>query len=235
MVDYERPLIPARSFTDEDGNPIPYGSRWEDSPPDDSYSVTSHTERFAPLQTIADALIEHLSLAYDVEVRDDPALASRDGQEISRGARAVLLTPASPDAAPLAFVQTDFPGVLLHAGALHRFTFPVCGCDACDDDWTTLADDLETTVFDVVAGRYEESITAGTEPAVGYRLENAGGSGTSRGFTTVDSPEQTGLDGRRLTGPWRQVWHPWPRRGAAPRSTGAPPATTAAERPAGDL
>ncbi|WP_424980865.1 DUF6226 family protein [Microbacterium sp. S308A+] len=33
-----------------------YGSRWGGSPPEDSYSVETNLERFAPLHTVADAL-----------------------------------------------------------------------------------------------------------------------------------------------------------------------------------
>ncbi|PPH98541.1 hypothetical protein C5C56_10370 [Rathayibacter sp. AY1D1] len=215
MTDYARPAVADRVFIGEDGRPIPYGTRWlGESPPDESYSVTSDLERFQPLHTVADALLEHLERTYDVTVEDDPALASRDEAEISWAARAVRVTPRSVDAAPLTIVWTVFPGVLLHAGALHRFNYPVCGCDACDDEWTALADDLERTVFDVVAGRYEESIAAGKDGIiVGYRIGSGSELGWSSGYSNdVGGHHRIGHDGQQLTAPFSRVWEAWPER-----------------------
>lgn len=215
MTDYARPAVEDRVFADEDGRPIPYGNRWGGgSPPDESYSVTSSTERFQPLHTIADALLEHLARTYDVTIEDDPAVASQDAAEISWAARAVRVTPLSLDAAPLTIVWTVFPGILLHTGALHRFEYPVCGCDACDDDWTALADDLERTVLDVVAGRYEESITAGDGGiTVGYRIGGGGEIGMSSGFSNNEGVHQvTSHDGEQLSAPWRRAGEAWPER-----------------------
>ena len=44
-------------------NVIEYGNRWASrggTPPEDSYSVDEHPERFAPLHTVAAALIDYL-------------------------------------------------------------------------------------------------------------------------------------------------------------------------------
>ncbi|PPH07265.1 hypothetical protein C5C86_09055 [Rathayibacter sp. AY1E4] len=215
MTDYARPAVADRVFIGEDGRPIPYGTRWlGESPPDESYSVTSDLERFQPLHTVADALLEHLERTYDVTVEDDPALASRDEAEISWAARAVRVTPRAVDAAPLTIVWTVFPGVLLHAGALHRFNYPVCGCDACDDEWTALADDLERSVFDVVAGRYEESIAAGKDGIiVGYRIGSGSELGWSSGYSKdVGVHHRIGHDGQQLAAPFSRVWEAWPER-----------------------
>lgn len=41
---------------------IDYGNRWgNDSPPEDTYSFDPHPQRFAPIHTIGEALIAHLS------------------------------------------------------------------------------------------------------------------------------------------------------------------------------
>jgi hypothetical protein len=215
MTDYARPAVEDRVFTDEDGRPIPYGNRWRGGPPpDESYSLTRDTERFRPVHTIADALLEYLARSYDVTVEDDPALAARDEAEISWAARAVRVTPRSVDAAPLTIVWTVFPGVLLHAGALQRFNYPVCGCDACDDDWTALADDLERTVLDVVAGRYEESVTAHDDGiTVAYRIGGGGELGMSSGYTNEEGVhEVTSHDGQQVSAPWSRAWQAWPER-----------------------
>ena len=73
---------------DEVGAVIGYGTRWTGSPPHDSYSRVSNSERFAPLQTIADGLIEHLRVAYHADIatlatsfmtRDTTKLVTRPG------------------------------------------------------------------------------------------------------------------------------------------------------------
>lgn len=114
MTRYERPEIQAPTFRDEAGLAIPYGARWGmDSPPDDSYSVESHLERFAPLHLVADALIAHLIATFDVEVTEGPdALA---GLEVSGAGilRAVRLRPRDPACASLTIALTSYPGVLL--------------------------------------------------------------------------------------------------------------------------
>ncbi|MDO8150372.1 DUF6226 family protein [Isoptericola sp. b408] len=49
MSTYVRPALPAVVFRDDAGAPIPYGARWTDraGPPEDTYSVCAHPERFA--------------------------------------------------------------------------------------------------------------------------------------------------------------------------------------------
>ena len=66
MSSYVRPLIEAPVFRDADGAVINYGSRWHGSPPEDTYSVDTHPERFAPLHVVADALIGLFVLAVGV-------------------------------------------------------------------------------------------------------------------------------------------------------------------------
>jgi len=60
MPEYTRPAIKTQDFRDEFGAVIRYGTRWTGAPPDDSYSRVSNPERFTPLHTVADALIEYL-------------------------------------------------------------------------------------------------------------------------------------------------------------------------------
>ena len=50
--------------------------------------------------------------------------------------------------AALTFVYTSFPSVLVQAGLLHDFSFPSCGCDACDETWESSADGLEWTTLE---------------------------------------------------------------------------------------
>ena len=66
MGSYARPPFPVGQYLDEDGRPIPYGRRWNGSPPGDSYSRTSHTERYRGLHDVATAVISYLTRTYDV-------------------------------------------------------------------------------------------------------------------------------------------------------------------------
>lgn len=102
--------------------------------------MATHPERFAPLHTVATALLHHLAARYDVTVEEGAGLAAvlEHAPAPDQVVRACRLTPRGPareSTAPLTIVLTRFPGVLMHAGALASFAFPVCGCDACDDSW----------------------------------------------------------------------------------------------------
>src|SRR5260370_21930850 len=154
MTEYTRPAIAPREHRDEFGAVIRYGTRWSGSPPDDSYSRVSNPDRFAPLQTIAEALIEHLNAAYQASASSTTNLVS--------------VTPEHPDGAPLVFQFTDFPGVVLRAGVRYSAAFPACGCDACDETWQQAADDMERLVFAVTDGGFSERITR--PPRYEYRV-----------------------------------------------------------------
>lgn len=173
MSGYRRPHIAAREYLAADGTAIPYGTRWGMGlPPEDSYSRESNLDRFAPLQTIADALIDHLAATYQVTLDDDPGLAADLLQSRDDVTRAVRLT--SPGGAPLTFVFTSFPSVIVHAGELLELLFPVCGCDACDESWETLADELEWQALAVAAGGLRESVRDGDPPTIETLLESPG-------------------------------------------------------------
>lgn len=170
MPPYERPVIAEVVVRGEDGQVIPYGERWEDGPPDDTYSVTSHLERFAPLHTVADALIAHLVATYDVEVSEGPEVVAAVMAEraVERGscpvtqpdedflARVVRVVPRDAAGASLTFLFTTFPGVQLWvhapAGAVDKSAYPTCGCDACDETAQSLAEPLEDEVLGVATG-----------------------------------------------------------------------------------
>lgn len=163
MMGYQRPDFPNGTFRDASGEVIPYGRRWRgESPPEEAYRVSTHSERFAPLHAVAEALIEYLLRRYDAWSRDDPAVVADLMSGRDDIVRAVRITPAGDDAAPLTFAFTGYPGVVLHAGLLHDFHFPSCGCDACDESAAALADELEETVTAVTDGRYRETLDVGS-------------------------------------------------------------------------
>ncbi|WP_348786610.1 DUF6226 family protein [Leifsonia sp. NPDC080035] len=147
---YQRPVVRERTFVDGGGRPIPYGHRWEGSPPDEAYSRTSNTERYRPLHDVARALVDWLAATYTVTVEELPPDGGTAG---TTAERIVRVTPMDPTAAPLTFEFTDFPGVIVGAGALAAHVAPHCGCDACDEDVLAAVEELEQFVFAVVGGR----------------------------------------------------------------------------------
>lgn len=211
---YVRPLLSEGTYYSEDGVPIPYGRQWGDDGPDpESYSVDSHPERYAALHIVARALIDHLAAVYDVEVHEDPAHATELLMEARDVLQAVKVTPRNSGAAPLTFVLTGYPGVGVHAGLLHDFLFPACGCDACDETAATTADRLELLVLTVAAGGYSERYPVGRRRWSEYALRAFDGSGRESGKAepgpaAVDRLHDAEIRLRDVAG----GWSPWPLR-----------------------
>lgn len=211
MSEYSRPLVTAQQFRDESGALIRYGTRWGGSPPENSYSHVSNPQRFAPLQTVADALIEHLRVVYLADV----AALEKSSSIVDPSAttKLIAVTPERVDAAPLVFRFTSFPGVEIRAGVRHGEAFPFCGCDACDETWGDAADGMERLVFAVSDGRFSERIviphrTAGTA-TVEHRIEGAGHevrSGIQHGVQPDPSLREDAIRLDRLPA---GRWQPW--------------------------
>ncbi|TFC82760.1 DUF6226 family protein [Cryobacterium sp. TMT3-29-2] len=210
MTEYRRPTFPVEIYRDEQGHPIDYGNRWGGaSPPGDSYSRVSNPQRFAPTHEVADALIDWLQTTFDVAMDQTPNVADDLLLLPNDVVRALRVVPRDPTAAPLTFVLTRFPGVYLHAGLLHDFHFPACGCDACDDDVLSLAEELEWTVRTVVSGGYSERFGPGRGDWIECRLEEPGVGMRSGRSPTVDLPEDRVKSARTALPPAGQ-WSPWP-------------------------
>ena len=211
---YVRPHLPATTYYNRDGEPIPSGRQWgADAPDPDSYSVDSHPERFAGLHVVARALIDHLSVVYDVDVQDDPAHAGELLREREDVLHAVKVTPRGSGTAALRVVLTGYPGVMVHAGVLHDFPFPVCGCDACDETVETTADRLELLVLSVAAGGYSERYPVGRKRWSEYALAAFDGSGSESG--QGEPPPASVARLRDAEVRLRDVaggWSPWPLR-----------------------
>ncbi len=212
MRSYVRPPIDAPVFRDADGQVIGYGNRWGGSPPEDTYSVETHPERFAPLHTIAEALTAHLRETYDVEVDEGVETAV----DLLRPAyhavvRAVRIRPNDPACASLTLVFTAYPGISMHAGLLNDFQYPVCGCDACDSNWEGEADDLERQVLAVVTGHYRESIDHGLRPWVEHIFTYPDGSGRSGRSLAKDIPAARVEAAEPLLRNVPDGWAAWPR------------------------
>jgi hypothetical protein len=199
MTEYRRPEIPVVTFRDESGAVIEYGRRWRErsggSAPEDSYSVVSHPERFAPLHAAADALVAYLTGQYDAAIREDVGIAAGLYPPPGDGARAIHIDPANGDGAPLTFVFTTFPGVRLYAGVLHEFPFPDCGCDACDETAEHAVAEMEEIVFAVAEGRFRETCDDGDDVEL-PRL---------RGRWTAAPPDAASLPTRSMPMPGPKV------------------------------
>jgi hypothetical protein len=142
---YVRPAIDVRKFRDDQGNVIPYASRWPiEGPPEWAYSQEAHPERFLPIFDVARALVEYLECTYDVPV-------TSDGDSWS--------FQPDGDGAPLR-IELDRAAVSarIQAGSFIAVSFPSCGCDACDDDVLDIVTALAEMVFAVVRGVAQEKI-----------------------------------------------------------------------------
>ncbi|MGO4191148.1 DUF6226 family protein [Arthrobacter sp. YAF17] len=212
---YVRPHLPTTVYYSPEGEPIPYGRQWGDDGPDpDAYSVDSHPERFAGLHTVARALIDHLRDVYDVDVDESPVHAAEMLLDVKDVLESVKVTPRRSGAAPLTFVLTGYPGVAVHAGVLHDFPFPVCGCDACDETAETTADRLELLVLSVAAGGYRERYPVGRKRWSEYALNAFDGSGSESGQGEPVPAAAARLHDAEIR--LREVaggWSPWPLRG----------------------
>ncbi len=180
MSSYVRPSIDSPAFHDADGQVIEYGNRWGGSPPEETYSVDTHPERFAPLHTVADALIAYLRDTYDVQLSEGEEMAADLLHPAPEVVRAVRIRPNDPACAALTFVFIAYPGIIMHAGLLHDFHYPICGCDACDSHWAAEANELEQQVLAVVTGHYREGIERGLRPWIEYAFAYPDGASSGR-------------------------------------------------------
>ena len=206
MIDYVRPPVVIEQFLDDDGQVIPYGSRWEDldqDGPDDTYSVTKHPRRFKPLPDVARAIVEHLVGTYDVQ-RSDP------------DAQTIVLRPSDPDAAPLTFEFNPFPWVHVTAGVSTGIAW-FCECDHCDEDVMVAIGQMEDEITAVVDGGLREWLNdpannyTGDDLFQAYALRSVDGEINSAGSSSVDDTDQR-QDLRELYADVPGAWAPWTLR-----------------------
>ena len=210
---YRRPELELGIYLDEFGVPIPYGRRWGmGSPPDVAYSVCAHPERFAPVTVVAQALVDYVIDAYDVDVADTARLPGwLDVAEIGSTSYPMSVTrlaPRDPESAPLTVVETAHPAVVLIAGAATSETFPQCGCDACDSGILDVVESLEDHVFAVLEGNFQEEITKRRVSHTWTMGEGDASGWMPRRLAEADDVTEL-IRARRHLG---AVWQPWPVR-----------------------
>lgn len=169
MERYARPDVEIAACRDAEGRQIPYGGRYWAvgvEPPEWAYSTCSHPERFAPIEKVAQALVEHLVHTYDVERTDSERAGRRTVVLSPRGAGATLTVRFGDPDAPAASVRVS-------AGRRFEESWPDCGCDACDDDVAALLDDPEATVLTIVEGGMSEW-RSGPDPSSPLVTDDAG-------------------------------------------------------------
>lgn len=190
VVGYQRPSWPEMVFRDAQGQVIPYGNRWPGLPPDESYRRVTNPQRLAPLITVTEAVIRYLASEYQVSSMIEGSVTMLDPGATAAGLRF--------DVDPVGFV------VRVTAGPVAEFVFPVCACDACDETAEPLADDLEATVFAVVAGQLRQRVERR-----GLVIEIGGGRRSSS-WSLLQRSERRRI--RRLLRDTPDRWDPWPRR-----------------------
>ncbi|KWR72569.1 hypothetical protein RN04_07020 [Arthrobacter sp. W1] len=207
---YKRPDIKFAEYLDELDTPIPYGERWYGEPDSESYSVTQHPERFAPVQQVARALLSWMQEQFEVRCFDDPGLAAELRIPPDTVVSSVRILPVNSRCAPLGMILTTFPGVHLELGALYHAVFPTCGCDACDEHVPEMIEELEAQVGAAVSGTFGESLDIGAGRLVHrFVAKETGFSEQSGGLDDI-SPAQ--LPKAQAILPPNGAWEAWPRR-----------------------
>jgi Family of unknown function (DUF6226) len=180
--------------------------RWgPGGPPPDAYSRVTNPERFAPLHPFAAELLKQTEARFKAErwerVGLDPELEGSDPAHST-----VRLVPADARAAPITVAFSRFPGVRVRAGRWYRTSFPVCGCDACDETLDENLQHLESLVHRVTAGGLREELWL---PNVGdgWLVVDWGGAHSRRRLSSDLA--------RQMLSRWQErsvVWEAWPQR-----------------------
>jgi hypothetical protein len=167
VLKYSRPVIASREYFDDLGQPVAYGRgrnsvRTQDQL-DAATNVFSHQERYEPVFRTAEALIDYLSSEYEVSVDEDLRhVASITVTRDDPGTDLVRLVRIDPVSAQCATLYLGFghrPGqITIAAGSFSTFDLWFCGCEACDEPWEDVAEDLETVVLSLVAHGLTETI-----------------------------------------------------------------------------
>jgi hypothetical protein len=127
-----------------------------DSPDEGAYGRVTDPERFQAVVDTTRGIIADLVKKYQVELTE--GYRSVDFPDWTRPVvEVVRLRPSQ--GAPLAFLFTEFPGVIVRVGDWCVEGFPACGCDACNESPPEVVERLSDLVAAAAEGRYEEELT----------------------------------------------------------------------------
>lgn len=98
-------------------------------------------------------LFSYLAAEYQIVVSEDPDNAQVLDTEPPAFNRSVRLSPEGVSGESMSIIYTSFPGVAVYVGSSYDGIFPVCGCDACDDDINDVVTDLEEHVLSLSRNR----------------------------------------------------------------------------------
>lgn len=172
----------------------------------DEYSQVTNPERFRPLHGAVLELASELQRQYRVEVHRGGHLEDRF-EKLGTDRASLRLVPESPDAAPLEFVFTSFPGVAVGFGVAGAELFPRCGCDACTETLEGEVERLRELIQDVTGGRVREVIRG--RDSRRWRWERWSEARRTSGSAGADRP----VDWKPRWWERRRVqWRPWTRR-----------------------
>ena len=168
-----------------------------DQPAPEDYGRVTNPERYQAVVDAARGIIADLVKRYQVEVT--PGIQSVDFPDWTPSAEEVSRVRPS-QGAPLTFMFTEFPGVIVRVGHWCVEGFPSCGCDACNESPQVVVERLNDLVGAAVEGSYEEELT---KRRLTYTID--GGSSSS--------------ERRLVRGEWkpygvlaRHRWPAWPKR-----------------------
>jgi len=171
---------------------------------DEADGRVTNPQRYRGLGEAARDVVDGLAARFVVDgvagLQVDQDLAERGDVETI-----VRLVPAAEGAGQLTVARTRFPGLLVRFGRWHVAAYPVCGCDACDEDPAVLVEEFRSQVDVLVEGGFTETWTGGLRPWLLY--EFAGRAGRTHGRARVDRGQA-----RQLGPPARIAWRPWTLR-----------------------
>ena len=121
-----------------------------------SYGRVTNPDRYRVVADAAEALVGRLVGEFHV-VRSigDVATDFPDW----RGPERETVRLVSVQGAPITFLTTSFPGVVIRFGTWGHEPFPSCGCDACDENPVQEIERMVRLVETTVAGGYRERMT----------------------------------------------------------------------------
>lgn len=167
-------------------------------PGNDAYGRVTNPERYESVVDAARALMAGFVAVFEVELTSgDPRI---DFPEISSVTGEVIrLRPRQ--GAPLAFMFTGFPGVIVGSGKWCVEQLPACGCDACDESPQEVVDRLSRLMGAVVDGRFEEELT---KRSLSYTSAGVWGSSSSK-------RRLVGGEWKKYGSPGFRQWPAWSR------------------------